>query len=90
MSMMAHHEVRMSSVDELLAVAEGLEREAAARYRALSARMARQGDSAMAAQFEALAGMEERHVQPGRRPGPGAFGPRLRAAPRGLGAAADL
>ena len=61
-SMMAHHEVRMSSVDELLAVAEGLEREAAARYRALSARMARQGDSAMAAQFEALAGMEERHV----------------------------
>ncbi len=43
-------------------MAVALEREAAARYRALSARMARQGDSAVAAQFNVLAGMEDRHA----------------------------
>ena len=48
--------------DALLAVAAALEREAAARYRALSARMARQGDAAMAAQFDSLAGMEDAHA----------------------------
>ncbi len=53
---------RVRSADELLAVAVALEREAAARYRALSARMARQGDSAVAAQFNVLAGMEDRHA----------------------------
>lgn len=53
----------IGSVEELLAVAEALEREAAARYRGLSARMARQGDAAMAAEFEALAALEERHVE---------------------------
>lgn len=52
----------VASADELLAVAQALEREAAARYRALSARMARQGDSSMAAQFAVLAGMEDRHA----------------------------
>ncbi len=54
---------RIDSSDELAAVAEALEREAAARYRALSARMEGQGDAAMAAQFEALAQMEDRHTR---------------------------
>ena len=53
---------RVGSVDEFLAVAQALEREAAARYRALSARMARQGDSEMAARFDFLAGIEDRHA----------------------------
>src|SRR6185437_6986993 len=50
------------SVEDLLSLAEELEKEAAARYRGLSARMARQGDTEMAAEFEALARMEELHV----------------------------
>jgi rubrerythrin len=54
--------VRVHSADDLLAVAEALEREAAARYRSLSERMTRQGDMEMAAQFEALAGMEDKHA----------------------------
>ena len=54
--------VRVGSTDDLMAVAEALEHEAAARYRALSARMARQGDEELAAQFEALAHMEDRHA----------------------------
>ena len=58
----AHVDGRIGSSDELAAVAEALEREAAARYRALSARMERQGDAAMAAQFETLARMEDRHA----------------------------
>jgi rubrerythrin len=45
-----------------MAMAEALEHEAAARYRGLSARMTRQGDQEMAAQFDALAGMEDRHA----------------------------
>jgi rubrerythrin len=53
---------RISSVDELLAVAQALEREAAARYRDLSARMERQGDLEMAAQFNTLGEMEELHA----------------------------
>jgi rubrerythrin len=53
---------RVRSVDELLALAEALEREAAARYRALSAAMARQGDAEMAAQFDDLAAIEDRHA----------------------------
>jgi rubrerythrin len=55
--------VRIGSVEDLLSVAEALEREAAARYRALSVRMARQGDAQMAAQFETLVGMEELHLE---------------------------
>jgi len=43
-------------------VAEALEHEAAARYRSLSARMARQGDLEMTALFDTLAGMEDRHA----------------------------
>jgi rubrerythrin len=52
----------MRSAEELLAVAEALEREAAKRYRGLSARMEKQGDSKMAAQFNTLAEMEDLHV----------------------------
>ncbi len=52
----------IGSVDELLAVAAALEREAAVRYRALSARMARQGDASMAAQFNLLADIEDHHA----------------------------
>ena len=47
--------LRIDGVDNLLAVAEALEREAAARYRFLAARMSRQGDTEMAAQFDVLA-----------------------------------
>ena len=52
----------IGTVEKLLAVAEALEREAAARYRGLATRMARQGNAAIAAEFEALAALEERHV----------------------------
>jgi rubrerythrin len=55
-------DMRLDSVEELLALAEALERQAAARYRGLSARMNRQGDTALATQFEALARMEDRHA----------------------------
>ncbi|MGO9755753.1 MAG: ferritin-like domain-containing protein [Roseiarcus sp.] len=54
--------VRVRSADDLLSVAEALELEAASRYRSLAARMTRQGDMEMAAQFDALAGMEDRHA----------------------------
>ena len=54
--------VRVRSADDLLAVASALEQEAAARYRSLSARMARQGDLEMTALFDTLAGMEDRHA----------------------------
>src|SRR3954454_24158980 len=53
---------QVASADELLAVAHALEQEAAARYRALSAEMLRFGNTAMAAQFEQLAGYEDRHA----------------------------
>jgi rubrerythrin len=52
----------VESLDELLAVATAMEQEAAARYRVLSTRMRRQGDIAMAAQFETLASVEDRHA----------------------------
>ena len=52
----------IGSVEQLLAVAGALEREATERYRGLSARMTRQGDAAMAAQFAALADLEARHI----------------------------
>lgn len=53
--------VRVHSAGDLLAVAEGLEKEAAARYRSLAARMTLQGDHEMAAQFKGLAAMEDAH-----------------------------
>ncbi len=52
----------VGSVDELMAVAHALEQEAAARYRELSAGVAREGDSAIAAWFADLADMEDRHA----------------------------
>lgn len=55
--------VSVATSDELLSVAELLEHEAAARYRGLAARMARQGDTELAAQFESLARMEDRHAE---------------------------
>ncbi len=71
--------VHVRSPDDLLAVAEALEQDAAARYHRLSSHVARQGDLEMAAQFDALALMEERHAEQvaersvtliGRRPDP--------------------
>jgi rubrerythrin len=55
--------IRIGTVEELLVVAEALEREAATRYRGLAARMMRQGDTEMAAQFDVLAGMEDLHLR---------------------------
>ncbi|MDR3530058.1 MAG: ferritin family protein [Rhodopila sp.] len=52
----------VKSLDELLAVAQAMGQEAAARYRALSTHMKRRGDADMAAQFEMLANMEDRHA----------------------------
>jgi len=54
---------QIGSVEELLAVADALEREAVTRYRGLAARMTRQGDTEMAARFGLLADMEDRHVR---------------------------
>ena len=54
--------VRMRRPDDLLVIAEALEREAASRYRDLSQRMTRQGDAEMAALFESLARMEDAHA----------------------------
>jgi len=59
MSMFANPQVRFESADALLAAAAALERQAAIGYRELSARMARQGDSAIADQFERLAVMTD-------------------------------
>ena len=50
------------SVEDLMAIAQALEQEAALRYRALSARMAKQGDTTLAEQFEVLADIEDRHA----------------------------
>ena len=55
-------DARIDSVEQLLAVAAALEREAAARYRQFSERLARQGDAATAAEFAALAELEDRHA----------------------------
>jgi rubrerythrin len=52
----------VGSLDELLAVALAMEHESALRYHALAALMQAQGHPAPAAQFEALATMEERHA----------------------------
>jgi rubrerythrin len=54
---------RLDTVEKLLIVAGALEREAATRYRGLAHRMRRQGDGEMAALFDALARMEDRHVR---------------------------
>lgn len=51
------------SVEELMAIALGMEREAALRYRQLCDRMERHGESVLAATFRDLAVLEERHEQ---------------------------
>ncbi|HLN25076.1 MAG TPA: ferritin family protein [Patescibacteria group bacterium] len=51
----------LHSLDELMDIAVGIEREAALRYDQLSTLMARRGDSALAATFEALAAIERAH-----------------------------
>ncbi len=53
---------RIASAADLIAVAHALEQEAAARYRALSANMAAQGDANLAARFAELAALEDRHA----------------------------
>ncbi len=53
---------RIRSTAELLGLAHALEAAAASRYRGLAARMARQGDHEMAAQFDVLAGLEDQHA----------------------------
>ncbi len=63
MSPFALSTLRIDRVEKLLVVAEALEREAATRYRTLAARMKQQGDMEMAAQFDVLARMEDRHVR---------------------------
>jgi rubrerythrin len=50
------------SVKDLLAVANAMERDSADRYRGFAARLRKQGDTALAGQFEALAELEDRHV----------------------------
>lgn len=82
MSTLGHVTTQMRSPEELFAVAAALEREAATRYRALSARMLRQGDTAMAAQFDLLAGMEDRHADDVARRGQQALShaPAIRSA----------
>ena len=52
----------VKSVEELLSVAEAMERESANRYRSLAARLRKQGDAAVAAEFDTLAELEDRHV----------------------------
>ncbi len=63
MSKFTPNTIRIDTVEKLLAVAEALERELASRYRGLADRMRRQGDAEVAAQFDALAEMEDRHVR---------------------------
>ena len=59
--MTTHENIR--STEDLLSVAAALERDSADRYRSLAAHLNAQGDSAIAAEFEALATIEDRHVE---------------------------
>lgn len=52
----------IKSTEDLLSIADAMERESAARYRALAAHVRRQGEAVVAAEFEALAALEDRHV----------------------------
>jgi rubrerythrin len=58
--MRAHESIK--SVEDLLSVADAMERESADRYRDFAARLRKQGDPGLAAEFEALAALEDRHV----------------------------
>ena len=53
---------RVASVDELIAIAHAMEREAGKRYRQFSQRMRIQGENEVAALFEYLAGIEDKHA----------------------------
>jgi rubrerythrin len=50
------------TVEDLLSVAEAMERQSADRYRGLATRLRKQGDAVVATEFEALAELEDRHV----------------------------
>jgi len=54
---------RITSADELLAIAHAMEREAGRRYRELSDHMRRQGEDELAALFDFLARIEDKHAQ---------------------------
>lgn len=54
---------QIDSVEELIAIAHAMERDSADRYRGLAARLRAQGDAVVAAEFDALAELEERHVE---------------------------
>lgn len=53
---------RVASVDELMAIAHAMEREAGRRYRELSQRMRIQGEDEIAGLFAFLAGIEDKHA----------------------------
>ena len=53
---------RVASIDELIAIAHAMEREAGKRYRQLSQRMRIQGEDDVAALFAFLAGIEDKHA----------------------------
>lgn len=53
---------RVASVDELIAIAHAMEREAGKRYRQFSQRMRIQGENEVAALFAFLAGIEDKHA----------------------------
>lgn len=53
---------QVESADELLAVAHAMEQEAGRRYRDLSARMRRQGEEGLAALFDFLGKIEDKHA----------------------------
>jgi rubrerythrin len=53
----------VTSAEELLAIAHAMELEAGRRYRELSHRMARQGETRLATLFDFLARIEDKHAQ---------------------------
>jgi len=54
---------RVSSAEELMAMAKVMEQEAARRYRELAARMRLRGEDHLGGLFEFLAGVEDKHVR---------------------------
>jgi len=50
------------TMDDLLSVADAMERDSAERYRGFASRLRKQGDADLAAEFETLAALEDRHV----------------------------
>jgi rubrerythrin len=58
--MHAYHLI--TTLEDLLSTADAMERESADRYRGLAVQLRNQGDAIVAAEFEALAELEDRHV----------------------------